>query len=113
MKSSRVAVVVGSLVVSAAYAGLVPAAAYARSSPQDDSFLQQAHQFYVGEAGVCRLAADRGTSPDVRRWATQFALDHERLDQEVRQVAAALGVALPEPPDPEEQMAYSMLANAT
>lgn len=64
----------------------------AQLQPQD--VLARLHRVNQLEIDSARLALRRGQSPQVKEMAQQLLRDHERLDEELRQVAAAEGIDL-------------------
>jgi putative membrane protein len=92
--------------VAAGVAALVavPAApAQAAPSQQDTAFLQAAHQSNLAEIAGGTLAQQKGQSQQVKDLGARFVADHTRLDESLRQTATALGVTLPDAPNPAQQ----------
>ncbi|GAA1396641.1 DUF4142 domain-containing protein [Catellatospora coxensis] len=87
-----------------------PAAAV--PSPQDSSFLIGIHQANLYELASGALAAQRGTSDEVRRLGQQFVDDHTKLDAAVVAVADQTKVTLPKQPAPEQLDMLKELAAA-
>ncbi len=82
----------------------IPAApAQAAPSAQDTAFLQAAHQSNLAEIAGGTLAQQKGQSQQVKDLGARFVADHTNLDNTVRQVAQALGVTLPDAPNPDQQ----------
>jgi putative membrane protein len=46
---------------------------------------------------LSRIAADQATNPNVKNLAARMLADHEKLDQQLKQIALTKGVALPTP----------------
>jgi putative membrane protein len=82
---------------------LSAAPAQAAPSQQDTAFLQAAHQSNLAEIAGGNLAQQKGQSQQVKDLGARFVADHTRLDESLRQTAQALGVTLPEAPNPEQQ----------
>ncbi|MCP2258501.1 putative outer membrane protein [Streptoalloteichus tenebrarius] len=101
----------------AASAGAVGAAGVAHAeqtvSDQDRQFLEQAHQANLAEIDAGRLARSRGSRQLVRDLGARFEEDHTRLDEALTQTASALGVALPDTPDPDQKAVHERLQNAS
>ena len=69
----------------------------------DRAFLVGAHQSNLAEIAAGRAAQQKATTDVVRQHGEIFIRDHTRLDANVRQVAARLGVELPNAPSPAQQ----------
>ncbi|GAA1373751.1 DUF4142 domain-containing protein [Catellatospora chokoriensis] len=107
MNRSRGLFVVLATVVIALGAA-APAAAV--PSPQDASFLIGIHQANLYEIAAGNLAAQKGTSDEVRRLGQLIAEDHTKFDAAVVAVADQVKVALPKVSSPERQDVLKELA---
>jgi putative membrane protein len=80
-----------------------PHPAFAQASPQDQKWLQQAHQTNLAEIAAGRLAAQSGHAESVRMVGHTLAADHAELDATLQRVARQLGVKLPEQPNAQQK----------
>jgi putative membrane protein len=61
----------------------------------DRDFMTKAAKAGMEEVEISRIAAERTTNPDVRKFAQKIVSDHESANDELTTLAAARGVALP------------------
>lgn len=71
--------------------------------PADRDLLVRVRYAGLWEIPAGRMAAERGTAQRVREIGADIAAEHTELDERVREVAAQLGVALPDAPLPQHQ----------
>jgi predicted outer membrane protein len=71
--------------------------------PADKEFLVKVRTAGLWEGPAGQMAQTRAGSNRVKEVGTQLLNDHRGLDQQVRQVSAQLGVALPDKPSDEQQ----------
>ncbi|GAB4059102.1 DUF4142 domain-containing protein [Catellatospora paridis] len=102
----------GLFVVLAAVVITIGAAAPAAAvpSPQDASFLIGIHQANLYEIAAGNLAAQKGTSDEVRRLGQLIAADHTQFDAAVVAVADQVKVTLPDKAAQEQQDVLKELA---
>jgi putative membrane protein len=62
---------------------------------QDKDFVRTALQGGMAEVQLGQLAADKGTSDDVKQFGQRMVVDHTKLGDEMKQVAQQLGVKPP------------------
>jgi putative membrane protein len=92
-----------SLAVPAALASLVLAsAAFAQPAAKggsldhaDSKFMQKAASDGMAEVEMGQLAKERGMSDEVKSFANRMVTDHSKANDELKQLAASKGVALP------------------
>ena len=70
-------------------------------SASDKTFFIKAAQANMSELALSRIAADQATSENVRNLAKQMLADHQKIDQDLKQIALSKGVALPTPVTPD------------
>lgn len=80
-----------------------PHLAFAQASPQDQKWLQQAHQTNLAEIAAGNLAAQSGHAESIRMVGHTLATDHAGMDAKLRKVAGQLHVKLPEKPDAQQK----------
>ncbi|HEX8629573.1 MAG TPA: DUF4142 domain-containing protein, partial [Catenuloplanes sp.] len=71
-------------------------AASAAPSARDTTFVQEAHRSNLAGIAAGRLAQQKGRSDEVKALGARIIADHTRLDDALGQVAANLGIELPE-----------------
>lgn len=81
----------------------VPHFAFAQASPQDQKWLQQAHQTNLAEIAAGNLAAESGHAESVRMAGHTLATDHAELDAALQKVAGQLHVKLPDAPNAQQK----------
>jgi putative membrane protein len=81
----------GAGVVEGLKAGLVPAA--------DKEFIISAGSGGIAEVEMARIALDKTRTPQVKRHAQQMLNDHTQANDELRRIASAKGVTLPDVPN--------------
>jgi predicted outer membrane protein len=96
---------------------LWPAPAFAQSTPPgvdagDQLLLTKVRQAGLWEMPAGLWAETRGASPQVKAVGEALMVDHGRIDVLTRQLAAKLGVALPDEPSAEQQGWLNELQNA-
>ncbi len=97
----RVGLIVSLAVLVLAPAGAAQSAA-APASAQDKQFLQEIHQVNLTEIRAGNLAQQQGTNQELRNLGVRFVTDHAQLDQKAQSVSGAVGVTLPQEPNPEQ-----------
>lgn len=68
-------------------------------SSTDRKFMMAAAAGGMAEVEMARLALEKASSEDVKRYAQQMIDDHTRANQELMQIASQKGVRLPTGPD--------------
>jgi putative membrane protein len=76
---------------------------------QDKMFLRKAAQGGIAEVKLGQLAAQKGSSDDVKAFGQKMVEDHTKLNLEMAQVADAMGVMLPKSMNKEDQAEYDRL----
>jgi putative membrane protein len=108
---SGAAVAAGVLVALATICG--PAVGQPQLSTQDQQFLLKAHQGNLAEIAAGRLAQSKSPSQQVRDIGAMLVTDHTRLDAAGGQVAAMVGMKLPQTPNADQQAMQAKLENAS
>ena len=67
------------------------------ASPKASDVLNDLHAANRKAIQIGQLAQEKGYTPDSRAYGKELVDDHERADQEVKQVASRVGVTLEEP----------------
>ncbi|WP_246258231.1 DUF4142 domain-containing protein [Amycolatopsis anabasis] len=81
--------------------------------PADVELLSKVRQAGLWEMPAGDWARTRAASPMVRQVGMTIMVDHGRLDSAVRELAAELGVGLPEQPNADQQSWLNEMRNAT
>jgi putative membrane protein len=76
---------------------------------QDKMFLRKAAEGGIAEVKLGQLAAQKGSSDDVKAFGQKMVDDHTRLNLEMAQVADSMGVMLPKSMNKEDQAEYDKL----
>lgn len=90
-------------------------AAYAQNDSLPDAdrdFLQKAAQANLAEIGAGKLAQQKATRNDIRQFGSKMEQDHGKTLAELKSLAEAKGVALPDEPDPPHQALATQLSRA-
>jgi putative membrane protein len=76
---------------------------------QDKMFLRKAAAGGIAEVKLGQLAAEKGSSDDVKAFGQKMVEDHTKLNLEMAQVADSMGVMLPKSMNKEDQAEYDKL----
>src|SRR5690348_4585096 len=81
----------------------LPHLAFAQASPQDQKWLQQAHQANLAEIAAGNLAEQSGHAESIRMVGHTLATDHAEMDAKLQKLAEQLRVKLPGAPNPQQK----------
>jgi putative membrane protein len=84
---------------------LPAAAALAANSMSDKDFVEEAAQGGMAEVELGRLAAQKGSSGQVKTFGQQMVSDHERANQKLMMIASGKGLKVPTDTDAMHKMA--------
>jgi putative membrane protein len=76
---------------------------------QDKMFLRKAAEGGIAEVKLGQLAAQKGSSEDVKAFGQMMVEDHTKMNLEIAQVADSMGVRLPKSMNKEDQAEYDKL----
>jgi putative membrane protein len=76
---------------------------------QDKMFLRKAAEGGMAEVKLGQLAAQKGSSDDVKAFGQKMVEDHTKMNLEIAQVADSMGVMLPKSLNKEDQAEYDKL----
>lgn len=76
---------------------------------EDKIFLRKAAEGGIAEVKLGQLAAQKGSSDEVKAFGQKMVDDHTRMNNEMAQVADSLGVMLPKSMNKEDQAEYDKL----
>lgn len=76
---------------------------------EDKIFLRKAAEGGLAEVKLGQLAAQKGSSDEVKAFGQKMVEDHTKMNNEMAQVADSLGVMLPKSMNKEDQAEYDKL----
>ncbi|HXC96408.1 MAG TPA: DUF4142 domain-containing protein [Edaphobacter sp.] len=76
---------------------------------QDKMFLRKAAEGGIAEVKLGQLAAQKANSDEVKTFAQKMVDDHTKMNNEIAQVADAMGVMLPKSMNKDDQAEYDKL----
>jgi putative membrane protein len=76
---------------------------------KDKMFLRKAAQGGMAEVQLGQLAAEKGSSEDVKRFGQRMVTDHTALNNDMKPIAESMGVAVPRKLSKEDQAEYDKL----
>src|ERR1700760_3860599 len=76
---------------------------------EDKIFLRKAAEGGIAEVKLGQLAAQKGSSDEVKAFGQKMVDDHTKLNNDMAQVADSLGVMLPKSMNKEDQTEYDKL----
>ena len=77
---------------------------------QDKMFLRKAAEGGIAEVKLGQLAAQKGSSDEVKAFGQKMVDDHTKMNSEMAEVADSLGVMLPKSMNKEDQAEYDKLS---
>ncbi len=80
------------------------------TASQDKMFLQKAGEGGMAEIQMGKLAAKKGTSPDVKSFGQKMVEDHTKMLSDMKPICMKMGVKTPTKLNSEHQMDYKKLA---
>ena len=92
-----------SLIAAALAFFAMPHLALAQASPQDQKWLQQAHQTNLAEIAAGKLGEQGGHAESVRMIGHTLATDHAEMDAKLQKLAGQLHVKLPDAPNAQQK----------
>jgi putative membrane protein len=82
----------------------------AGTQAQDKVFLQKASEGGMAEVQMGRLAAQKGNSSEVKQFGQKMVEDHTKLNEQMKPIAASLGVAAPRHLNKTDQAEFDKLS---
>ena len=76
---------------------------------QDKMFLRSAAEGGIAEVKLGQLAAQKGSSDDVKAFGQKMVDDHTKLNLDIARIADSMGVMLPKSMNKEDQAEYDKL----
>jgi putative membrane protein len=74
----------------------------AKLTPSEQQFLKKAAEGGLAEVEFGKLAAERGSTPEVKQFGQRMVDDHSKANDQLKQVAAEKGVTLPDKLDAKD-----------
>jgi putative membrane protein len=75
----------------------------------DRRFMTRAAQMGLAEVAASKVAAEKASSAEVKKFAEHMVKEHEKANAELQQIASSKGVTLPTSPDSKHQEALKEL----
>ena len=79
------------------------------ASPADIEFVRKALQGSMAEVQTAQLALQKSSNDQVKQFAQRMIDDHTKMIEQMKPVAAQIGVKLPGGPDKKEKAMYAQL----
>jgi putative membrane protein len=76
---------------------------------KDKMFVRNAAQGGLAEVELGKLAAEKGSSEDVKAFGKRMVEDHTKLNQDIAQLADSIGARVPKKMDKDQQAEYDKL----
>jgi putative membrane protein len=81
-----------------------------RKAAGEERFVTNAAHDNLAEVQLGKLAAERGTSDEVKKFGERMVTDHRKADDELKQLASTKGLSVPSEPDSRAKKEYDRLA---
>jgi len=78
---------------------------------KDKIFLRKTTEGGLAQVALGKLAADKGTSDDVKAMGSKMVADHTQLATEMKPIADSMGIRLPRDMNKEDKTKYEQLAS--
>src|ERR687898_1263696 len=69
----------------------------------DADFVKKAASCGLAEVEMAKIAKDRATDPDVKKFAEKIVTDHQKVNKELEEIAKGASIPVPMKPEPEQQ----------
>ena len=102
-KTFFVLTVVACLAAFNSASSLANAADKSTVSTADTAFVMKAAQGGMTEVQLGQLAADKGTSQDVKDFGSKMVVDHGKANDELKSIASSKGITVPDKLDAKHQ----------
>lgn len=84
--------------------------ARANNASDDHAFIEKMAQAGIAEVKLGQLAAERASNAQVKQFGRRMASDHQKANNELKQVATKMAVQLPAETDAKHQQLYDRLS---
>jgi putative membrane protein len=78
---------------------------------KDKIFLRKSAEVGIAEVKMGQLAADKGSSDDVKSFGSKMVADRTQLSTEMKPIADSMGIRLPKDMNKEDKARYEQLAS--
>jgi|GEM_PF-56623 putative membrane protein len=78
-------------------------------SSGDRNLMTRAAQMGIAEVEASKVATEKASTPEVKKFASHMAKEHEKANAELKQIASGKGVTLPTSPDDKHREALKDL----
>ena len=102
-KSFFVLTMIACLAAFNSASSLANAADKSTVSTADTAFVMKAAQGGMTEVQLGQLAADKGTSQDVKDFGSKMVVDHGKANDELKSIASSKGITVPDKLDAKHQ----------
>jgi putative membrane protein len=79
-------------------------------SPSDEKFMTEAAQGGLAEVELGKLATEKGSSDQVKKFGQRMVDDHSKANDELKQLASSKGVNLPDQPKAKDKATKERLS---
>jgi putative membrane protein len=84
--------------------------ARANSASDDHAFVEKMAQAGIAEVKLGQLAAERASNAQVKQFGRRMAADHQKANNELKQIASKMAVQMPTETDAKHQQLYDRLS---
>jgi putative membrane protein len=82
----------------------------AQLTPADRGFVQKAAEGGLAEVELGKLASEKASSDEVKKFGQRMVADHSKANDQLKQVASRVGVTLPDKLNPKDQATKDRLS---
>ena len=108
------AVVVAALALIAPVSAMQKPVAAGTAEPKEDkNFIVKAVEGGLGEVALGRLAAQKGSTPQVKQFGEQMVADHTKSNAALQSLAATRHIVVPNEPDKQDRSMNARLEKLT
>jgi putative membrane protein len=84
--------------------------ARANNASDDHAFIEKMAQANIAEVKLGQLAAERASNAQVKQFGRRMISDHQKANNELKQIASKMAVQLPAETDAKHQQLYDRLS---
>jgi putative membrane protein len=111
LKQALVGTVVLALAAAPSYAAGRSKKTAKTKAVDDKTFVTKAAQGGMAEVQLGQLAADKGTSDDVKKFGQRMVTDHSKANDELKTIAQSKNITLPTAVDAKDKALHDRLAS--
>ncbi len=79
-------------------------------SPSDKKFVREAAQGGMAEVELGKLATEKASSPEVKKFGQRMVNDHSKANEQLKEVASSQGITLPSKLSAKDEMTKEHLS---